>query len=39
MAKEIVGQLRDHGRVVRSWLGVAVREQPRDVEPPALAWW
>jgi serine protease Do len=29
MAKEIVGQLRDHGRVVRSWLGVAVREQPR----------
>ena len=27
MAKEIVGQLRDHGRVVRSWLGVAVRER------------
>jgi serine protease Do len=34
MAKEIVGQLRDKGRVVRSWLGVAVREPtgeaPRD---------
>ncbi len=28
MAKEIVGQLRDHGRVVRSWLGVSVRELP-----------
>jgi serine protease Do len=28
MAKEIVGQLRDKGRVVRSWLGVAVREAP-----------
>ena len=28
MAKEIVGQLRDNGRVVRSWLGVAVREAP-----------
>jgi serine protease Do len=28
MAKEIVGQLRDRGRVVRSWLGVAVREAP-----------
>ncbi len=26
MAKEIVGQLRDHGHVVRSWLGVSVRE-------------
>jgi serine protease Do len=26
MAKEIVGQLKDKGRVVRSWLGVAVRE-------------
>jgi serine protease Do len=33
MAKEIVGQLRDHGRVVRSWLGVAVREQPRGEAP------
>jgi serine protease Do len=28
MAKEIVGQLREHGRVVRSWLGVAVRGAP-----------
>jgi serine protease Do len=28
MAKEIVGQLRDNGRVVRSWLGVAVKEAP-----------
>jgi serine protease Do len=28
MAKEIVGQLRDNGRVVRSWLGVAVRDSP-----------
>ena len=28
MAKEIVGQLHDHGKVVRSWLGVAVRESP-----------
>jgi len=31
MAKEIVSQLRDRGRVVRSWLGVAVREA--TVEP------
>ncbi len=30
MAKEIVGQLRDHGRVVRSWLGVAVKEAPHQ---------
>jgi serine protease Do len=30
MAKEIVGQLRDKGRVVRSWLGVAVREAPLE---------
>ena len=28
MAKEIVNQLRERGRVVRSWLGVAVRETP-----------
>jgi serine protease Do len=28
MAKEIVGQLQENGRVVRSWLGVAVREIP-----------
>ena len=26
MVKEIVGQLREHGHVVRSWLGVSVRE-------------
>jgi serine protease Do len=26
MAKEILGQLRDHGQVVRSWMGVSVRE-------------
>jgi serine protease Do len=26
MAKEILNQLRDNGRVVRSWLGVAVKE-------------
>jgi serine protease Do len=26
MAKQIVGQLKEKGRVVRSWLGVAVRE-------------
>jgi serine protease Do len=28
MAKEIVGQLRQHGRVIRSWLGVSVRDAP-----------
>jgi serine protease Do len=28
MAKEIVGQLQANGKVVRSWLGVAVRELP-----------
>jgi serine protease Do len=28
MAKEIIAQLRHAGRVVRSWLGVAVREPP-----------
>lgn len=26
MAKAVVAQLREHGKVVRSWLGVAVRE-------------
>jgi serine protease Do len=26
MVKEIVGQLREHGQVVRSWMGVSVRE-------------
>ncbi|WP_059438240.1 S1C family serine protease, partial [Anaeromyxobacter sp. PSR-1] len=35
MAKEIVGQLRDRGRVVRSWLGVSVRElTPQQGVPP-----
>jgi serine protease Do len=29
MAKEVVGQLHDRGRVVRSWLGIAVREPPQ----------
>ena len=29
MVKEIVGQLHDHGHVIRSWLGVSVR----DLEP------
>ncbi len=28
MAKEILGQLRERGRVVRSWLGIAVQEAP-----------
>jgi serine protease Do len=33
MAKEIVGQLREHGQVVRSWMGVSVRElRPRSGE-------
>ncbi len=35
MAKEIVGQLRARGRVVRSWLGVSVREAPAPA--PAVA--
>ncbi|BDG02011.1 S1C family serine protease [Anaeromyxobacter oryzae] len=30
MAKEIVGQLKERGRVVRSWLGVSVKEAPTD---------
>ncbi len=28
MAKGIVAQLREHGKVVRSWLGVAVKDAP-----------
>ncbi len=32
MAKQIVGQLKEKGRVVRSWLGVAVREAPAGAE-------
>ncbi|ACL64587.1 2-alkenal reductase [Anaeromyxobacter dehalogenans 2CP-1] len=35
MAKEIVGQLRERGRVVRSWMGVSVRElTPQQGVPP-----
>jgi serine protease Do len=34
MAKEVIVQLRDNGKVVRSWLGVAVREPPPS-EPRA----
>ncbi len=34
MAKEILGQLKDRGRVVRSWLGVSVKEAPTDPGVP-----
>jgi serine protease Do len=34
MAKEIVGQLKERGRVVRSWLGVSVKEAPSDPGVP-----
>jgi serine protease Do len=34
MAKEVVGQLRQSGKVVRSWLGVAVREPPPATDAP-----
>jgi serine protease Do len=34
MAKEVVTQLRDRGHVVRSWLGIAVRD-PTPADPPA----
>jgi serine protease Do len=33
MAKGIVAQLREHGRVVRSWLGVAVKDAPPNQDP------
>jgi serine protease Do len=33
MVKEIIVQLRERGRVVRSWLGVAVRD-PTPADPP-----
>jgi serine protease Do len=33
MVKEVIGQLRERGRVVRSWLGVAVRD-PTASDPP-----
>jgi S1-C subfamily serine protease len=35
MAKEIVGQLRDHGQVIRSWMGVSVRESRPKPNGPA----
>jgi serine protease Do len=31
MVKEVVSQLRAHGRVVRSWMGVTVKELPTDL--------
>jgi serine protease Do len=34
MAKEVISQLRQAGRVVRSWLGVAVREPAPSDAPP-----
>ena len=34
MAKEVISQLRERGRVVRSWLGIAVRD-PTPADPPA----
>jgi len=30
MAKDVLTQLREHGKVVRSWMGVGVRELPRE---------
>jgi serine protease Do len=33
MVKAIVGQLKEHGRVVRSWLGISVRELPGEPGP------
>jgi serine protease Do len=33
MAKQILGQLREHGHVIRSWMGISVREQRG--RPPA----
>jgi serine protease Do len=35
MAKGILAQLKQHGRVVRSWLGVAVREPEKQPGVPA----
>ncbi|HEX9053159.1 MAG TPA: trypsin-like peptidase domain-containing protein [Anaeromyxobacter sp.] len=37
MAKGIIAQLRDHGKVVRSWLGVAVKDAPPVADPQAVA--
>jgi serine protease Do len=36
MAKEVIGQLRQNGRVVRSWLGVAVREATAAEPQPGV---
>ncbi len=35
MAKAIVGQLKDHGKVLRSWMGISVEELPRGSLAPA----
>ncbi|HET6436771.1 MAG TPA: trypsin-like peptidase domain-containing protein [Anaeromyxobacter sp.] len=35
MAKTIIGQLRSSGRVVRSWMGVSVKELPPDLDDTA----
>ena len=32
MAKSVIAQLRDHGKVVRSWLGIAVKDTPAAQE-------
>jgi serine protease Do len=34
LVKGIVGQLREHGKVVRSWLGVSVRDAPPASDAP-----
>jgi serine protease Do len=31
MAKDVARQLQERGRVVRSWIGISVREAPREV--------
>jgi serine protease Do len=36
MVKEVVGQLRDRGHVVRSWLGVAVRDPAPSDSPQGV---
>jgi serine protease Do len=35
MAKAVVGQLRSSGKVVRSWLGVSVKDLPPDLDDSA----
>jgi serine protease Do len=37
MAKDVLAQLRERGRVVRSWMGVSVRELPREAGQRATA--